>query len=143
MIDEKKIKERNNIEKEIIPKLIDYALKVGVSLAANLKELTEGHGITPTGFVFSIDGWKDLCTKVAFKSAEFAIQEFLKGLWHDASEEPKQERYILMEMNHGSNYSLYWVNSRSYIWGQICFMFTTTKWLYIEDLLPKQKGDEK
>lgn len=72
--------------------------------------------------------------------ANWAINEFLKDLLHPADEEPNKGKFILMEMRNGDNYSLYWVNDE-YSWERICTMFTTTSWLYIDDLFPKKGGN--
>lgn len=73
--------------------------------------------------------------------AKWAINEFLKGLWHHADEEPNKGKIIIMEMRNGDIYAQYFVDDE-YSWERICTMFTTTSWLYIDDLLPK-KGDEE
>lgn len=72
--------------------------------------------------------------------AKWAINKFLKDLWHPADEEPNKGKFILMEMRNGDNYALYWVNDE-YSWERICTMFTTTSWLYIDDLFPKKGGN--
>lgn len=79
-----------------------------------------------------IDGYKE-----GYKDA---INEFLKDLLHPADEEPNKGKFILMEMRNGDNYALYWVNDE-YSWERICTMFTTTSWLYIDDLFPKKGGN--
>lgn len=70
--------------------------------------------------------------------ANWALEQFLKDLWHSTEEEPNKGKTILMEMRNGDNYALYWTNNE-YSW---CTMFTTTKWLYIDDLLPKKGGKQ-
>jgi hypothetical protein len=80
-----------------------------------------------------IDGYKE-----GYKDA---INEFLKDLLHPADEEPNKGKFILMEMRNGDNYAPYWVNDE-YSWERICTMFTTTRWLYIDDLFPKKGGEE-
>ena len=71
-------------------------------------------------------------------SAHWAINEFLNDLWHPANEEPNKGKIILMEMRNGDIYAQYFVDDK-YSWERICTMFTTTSWLYIDDLLPKKK----
>lgn len=91
-----------------------------------------------------VDGQHHFCQEFGaelFKDgAKWAIQEFLKDLWHPADEEPNKGKFILMEMRNGDNYALYWVNDE-YSWERICTMFTTTSWLYIDDLFPKKGGN--
>lgn len=92
-----------------------------------------------------VDGQHHFCQEFGaelFKDgAKWAINEFLKDLWHPANEEPNKGKIILMEMRNGDNYALYFVNDE-YSWERICTMFTTTSWLYIDDLLPKKGGEE-
>ena len=92
-----------------------------------------------------VDGQHHFCQEFGaelFKDgAKWAINEFLKDLWHPANEEPNKGKIILMEMRNGDNYALYWVNDE-YSWERICTMFTTTSWLYIDDLFPKKGGEE-
>ena len=91
-----------------------------------------------------VDGQHHFCQEFGAKlfkdGAKWAINEFLKDLLHPADEEPNKGKIILMEMRNGDNYALYWVNDE-YSWERICTMFTTTSWLYIDDLFPK-KGDK-
>ena len=72
--------------------------------------------------------------------ANWAINEFLKDLLHPADEEPNKGKFILMEMRNGDIYAQYFVNDE-YSWERICTMFTTTSWLYIDDLFPKKGGN--
>lgn len=82
------------------------------------------------------DGIEELSD--AFKAGvKWAINEFLKGLWHHADEEPNKGKIILMEMRNGDIYAQYFVDDE-YSWERICTMFTTTSWLYIDDLLTKK-----
>lgn len=92
-----------------------------------------------------VDGQHHFCQEFGAKlfkdGAKWAINEFLKNLLHPASEEPNKGKFVLMEMRNGDNYALYWVNDE-YSWERICTMFTTTSWLYIDDLFPKKGGEE-
>ena len=69
------------------------------------------------------------------KGAKWAINEFLKDLWHPISEEPKESIFMLSEYEKGKFYANYfdknirgWSNQR------------LIRWLNIDDLLPKE-GD--
>ncbi len=92
-----------------------------------------------------VDGQHHFCQEFGaelFKDGvQWAINEFLKDLLHPADEEPNKGKIILMEMRNGDNYALYWVNDE-YSWERICTMFTTTSWLYIDDLFPKKGGEQ-
>ena len=87
---------------------------------------------------------EDPCVDIelAYKAgAKWIQEEFLKDLLHPIEEEPNKGKMILMEMSNGNNYALYWVND-NYSWKCICTMFTTTKWLYVGDLFPKEGGQK-
>lgn len=94
-----------------------------------------------------------------FKSgANWAIQEFLKDLWHPASEKPKflgKEVLIDMEVSNKQHStvqiymegqelpptleSVRWITDwKSFIKGN--GKVNVKQWLYIDDLLPNQKG---
>lgn len=92
-----------------------------------------------------VDGQHHFCQEFGAKlfkdGAKWAINEFLKDLWHPANEEPNKGKFVLMEMRNGDNYALYWVNDE-YSWERICTMFTTTSWLYIDDLHTKKGGEQ-
>ena len=71
---------------------------------------------------------------IAFKcGAHWAIQEFLKDLWHDASEVP-ENRALLVELKIGK----YIISMYSQEVKLFC-----KKWCYLSDILPKQKGGSK
>lgn len=68
------------------------------------------------------------------KGANWAINEFLKDLWHPLSEEPKESIFMLSEYEKGKYYANYfdknirdWSNNR------------LIRWLNIDDLLPKEE----
>lgn len=92
-------------------------------------------------FEEEVDAQSDLIEDSFISGAKWAINEFLNGLWHHADEEPNKGKIILMEMRNGDIYAQYLVNDE-YSWEHICTMFTTTRWLYIDDLLPKKGGEE-
>lgn len=70
------------------------------------------------------------------QGAKWVINEFLKDLWHPVSEEPKKSIFMLSEYEKGKYYASYfdknrggWRNNR------------LIRWLNIDDLFPKQKGE--
>ena len=74
------------------------------------------------------------------EGAKWAINEFIKDLWHPANEVPEIGRVIIMENYYPDGrieFPSNWRKSTSHnpIEGN------TQKWLYVDDLLPK-KGDE-
>ena len=81
--------------------------------------------------------------------ARWAIQEFLKGLWHPAEEEPKFDKQIAIFWGNGmakfivlNGEAVYYNITPARAWRNICRDYKVTRWLYIDDLLSKQKGDE-
>ena len=72
--------------------------------------------------------------------AKWAINEFLKNLWHSSSEKPKKERVFLYKTVF-KGYGLNQIVDRKE-WEYIIKYQKATQWLYIDDLLPK-KGGEK
>lgn len=82
--------------------------------------------------------------------AHWAIQEFLKDLWHDASEEPSKEKPNLLVRDtsgypSSTNTKCMFNNTRwvsySAMWKEYTEFLDVEKWLYIDDLL-EQKGGE-
>jgi len=78
------------------------------------------------------------------EGSHWAIQEFLKGLWHPDSEEPKvQYGKCLILRNDGLivTYEVSCVkNIISHFGGERAGW---KSWCYIDDLFPKQKGCEQ
>ena len=74
------------------------------------------------------------------QGVNWAIQQFLKDLWHSPNEIPEIGRMFIME-NH-------YCDGRVELYSYIrCNTFhnplasNTQKWFYLNDLLPKQKGE--
>lgn len=94
-----------------------------------------------------VDGQHHFCQEFGaelFKDgAKWAINEFLKDLWHPVSEEPEENKKLLVQY---TNYMLeddYEIdmNSPHVPWRYLVTDYDFKKWCYIEDLLPK--GGEK
>ena len=90
-----------------------------------------------------VDGQHHFCQEFGaelFKDgAKWAINEFLKDLWHPVSEEPEENKKILVQY---TNYMLeddYEIdmNSPHIPWGYLVTTYNFKKWCYIEELLPK------
>ena len=72
--------------------------------------------------------------------AKWMQEEFLKNLWHSVSEEPKKGRVFLYKTvfkGYGLNQI---INGNE--WKYIIKYQKATKWLYIDDLLPKEGGEQ-
>ena len=77
--------------------------------------------------------------------AKWAINEFLKDLWHPASEEPERDRDILLEYENGHpsdarmrlpyQYENIYSDLCEKYWSVMVKIEKITRWLYIDDLL--------
>ena len=75
------------------------------------------------------------------EGAKWAINEFLKDLWHPAGEEPVgYDERILLHYNVGNYYSLAQVKEFK-SWKGFVERAPIEKWLYIDDLFPKEGGN--
>lgn len=70
------------------------------------------------------------------KEIEWAQQEFIKSLWHDASKEPEKYANVLVEMQNGSS-SLYILDRNRGDWEVNVKTCMYIKWCYLDDILPK------
>ena len=86
---------------------------------------------------------------IDFKAgAKWMQEEFLKDLWHPASEEPK-ENFDLVYINNTKEFrEISSYNSDRFDdlfgkgWEAACRMFGIYKWAYKDDLLPKEGGEQ-
>lgn len=103
-----------------------------------------------------VDGQHHFCQEFGaelFKDgAKWAINEFLKNLWHDASETPDLDRRILYEYKPNGV-----INPQTHIreatyekirWKECGYKPINperiiTRWLYVDELCPKKGGDGK
>ena len=81
------------------------------------------------------------------KGANWAINEFLKDLWHPNTEEPKHDKQITYVRINGIAKTIIlneeadkYNNTPSQIWHNICKNYKVACWFYIDDLLSKE-GD--
>ena len=83
---------------------------------------------------------------IDFKAGtKWAINEFLKDLWHPASEIPCEGKYLVVEYNITDTIKDYLSFKRledylGWNWISYCKSANVTQWLYVDDLLSK-KGD--
>ena len=93
-----------------------------------------------------ISNYFQACYKDAFmEGTKWAINEFLKDLWHPASEIPCEGKYLVVEYNITDTIKDYLSFKRlegylGWNWIPYCKSANVTQWLYVDDLLPK-KGD--
>lgn len=80
------------------------------------------------------------------EGAKWAINEFLKNLLHPASEEPKpNDSYILYEYKSDEGKFSFRFHTEiicEYVnWEAFVSAENITRWLYIDDLFPKEGGE--
>ena len=73
------------------------------------------------------------------QGAKWAIDESLKDSWHSIEEKPEKEKTFLYQTSFGG-FGLNQVSDKK-DWDFIIKYQKATKWIYIEDLSPKQKGE--
>lgn len=81
----------------------------------------------------------------AFKAgAEWAINKFLKDLWHDSKEEPYTNLSpILLDGRDREGRQIVKTSFfRSSCWSKTCEYYGIVRWAYIDDLLPKEGGEK-
>ena len=76
------------------------------------------------------------------EGAKWATNEFLKDLWHPANEVPEIGRVIIMENYYPDGRIMFISHMRKSTFHNPIDIGNTKKWLYIDDLFPKE-GDEQ
>lgn len=86
--------------------------------------------------------------------AKWAINEFLKNLWHPVSEMPDKNRICLVRVVYRPNHGMFQNEERieqssfhdfgwyDYDFKYIGVAYDIVSWLYISDLLPKEGGNQ-
>ena len=103
-----------------------------IDIAARAQALSKHINETAYFQLRSIEDFKD--------GARWAINEFLKNLWHPASEEPKRHSYIIFKTTNNNGFGTEYIDCS---WEILVRCLQITQWLYAEDLLPKEGGDGK
>lgn len=98
-----------------------------------------------------VDGQHHFCQEFGaelFKDgAKWAIKEFLKDLWHPASEEPRKGAKFLYQ-NHYNSRFYYYIDKIDDIletypnWSSYVKHVRVIQWLYIDDLFLKEGGEQ-
>lgn len=90
-----------------------------------------------------------LMGKDSFKAgAKWMQEEFLNGLWHPASEEPKKVKNLLLETTYEYRKPIYCLikympnGNNVCAWKEWYKGAHISRWLYIDDLLPKEGGEQ-
>lgn len=86
--------------------------------------------------------------------AKWAVNELLKDLWHPASEMPDKNRICLVRVVYHPNHGMFQDEERieqssfhDFGWYDYDFKYIGTNydiinWLYVDDLLPKEGGEQ-
>ena len=96
--------------------------------------------------VFDNDAKEEMFYKEDIKEAiglgaKWAINEFLKNLWHQKDEEPEgYDEWILLHYSAFNYYSLSQVKSFK-SWKEFVDRAPIENWLYIDDLFQKEVGN--
>jgi len=105
-----------------------------------IKEAARQHAMG----AFVSEYWQ-ACYKEGFVDcAKWAINEFLKDLWHPASEEPKKVKNLLLETTYEYGNPIYHLikympnGNNVCAWREWYKGAHISRWLYIDDLLPKE-----
>ena len=93
-----------------------------------------------------ISDYFQACYKDGFiDCAKWMQEEFLKDLWHPASEEPREFAEVLAEAKITESIKTYISFKRNDAlfknWNVYSSSANITRWLYISDLLPKKGGE--
>ena len=109
-----------------------------IDIATRVQVLSKHVNETAYFQLRSIEDFKD--------GAKWAINEFLKDLWHDIFEEhiPREKRVIVEYTSKGGIYyrslkipdDIQWVRGFSN-------EKTLRRWLYVDDLFPKEGGENE
>ena len=74
------------------------------------------------------------------EGAKWAINEFIKDLWHPANEVPEIGRVIIMENYYPDGRIMFISRMRKSTFHNPIDIGNTKKWFYIEDLFSKEGG---
>ena len=89
----------------------------------------------------------DKLIRAAFRcGAKWAINEFLKNLWHPNTEEPDKSKSDIITL--GFDNDAYLQFKESILWNEESWRHSISrcqiiKWAYLSDILPKQEGGEQ
>ena len=116
------------------------------------KKIEEAASVYGTGNGYSVigpDGRISLKPELetAFEAGvHWAINEFLKNLWHQNTEEPDKSKSDIITL--GFDNDAYLQFKESILWNEESWRHSISrcqiiKWAYLSDILPKQEGGEQ
>lgn len=97
-------------------------------------------------FEEEVDAQTDLIEDSFISGAKWAINEFLKDLWHPNTEEPDKSKSDIITL--GFDNDAYLQFKESILWNKESWRHSISrcqinKWAYLSDILPKQEGGEQ
>ena len=72
------------------------------------------------------------------EGAKWAINEFLKDLWHPADEMPNENNEVICVDKDSRTITYNGIAN----WFAFCRTHDVTHWIYVDDLLPKEGGEQ-
>lgn len=77
------------------------------------------------------------------EGAMWAINEFPRDLWHNASEEPEKDKWIIERIfdEDGYNYEVGFFIPHNRTWVQHVKRYDVVGWCYLDDILPEEGGE--
>ena len=86
-----------------------------------------------------ISDYFQACYKDAFiEGAKWMQEEFLKDLWHPADEMPNENNEVICVDKDSRTITYNGIVN----WWAFCRTHDVTHWLYVDDLLPKEGGEQ-
>ena len=108
-----------------------------IDIAARAQALSKHINETAYFQLRSIEDFKD--------GAKWAINEFLKDLWHPNTEEPDKSKSDIITL--GFENDAYLQFKESILWNEESWRHSISrcqiiKWAYLSDILPKEEGEK-
>lgn len=108
-----------------------------IDIAARAQALSKHINETAYFQLRSIEDFKD--------GARWAINEFLKNLWHPNTEEPDKSKSDIITL--GFDNDAYLQFKESILWNEESWRHSISrcqiiKWAYLSDILPKEGGEQ-
>ena len=96
-------------------------------------------------FEEEVDAQTDLIENSFISGAKWAINEFLKDLWHPNTEEPDKSKSDIITL--GFDNDAYLQFKESILWNEESWRHSISrcqinKWAYLSDILPKEEGEK-
>lgn len=91
---------------------------------------------------YSLDFGKDreeTNREIFVRGVHWAINEFLKDLWHPVNEQPKHSKWIMTQFLDDDNDIAFEIDIAGPLieWREYAKKYRIVKWLYVDDTLPR------